>query len=64
LCINATFVENKCSFLTFLLQQKLALILPSSGVASQKVSWSAKMFDCRRATVFLFGTPLIKAQND
>jgi len=24
--INATFVENKCNFLTFLLQQKLALV--------------------------------------
>jgi len=22
------------------------------------------MFDSRRATVFLFGTPLLKAQND
>jgi len=22
------------------------------------------MFDLRRATVFLFGTPLLKAQND
>jgi len=25
--INATFVENKCNFLTFLLQQKLALVI-------------------------------------
>ena len=25
--INATFVENKCNFLTFLLQQKLALLI-------------------------------------
>jgi len=25
--INATFVENKCNFLTFLLQQKLSLII-------------------------------------
>ena len=25
--INATFVENKCNFLTFLLQQKLALVM-------------------------------------
>jgi len=24
----------------------------------------AKMFDFRRATVFLFGTPFLKAQND
>ena len=24
----------------------------------------AKMFDFRRATVFLFGTPLLKARND
>jgi len=28
--INATFVENKCNFLTFLLQQKLALLIIST----------------------------------
>jgi len=25
--MNASFVENKCNFLTFLLQQKLALLI-------------------------------------
>jgi len=30
--INATFVENKCNFLTFLLQQKLALVIMHSYV--------------------------------
>jgi len=29
--INATFVENKCNFLTFLLQQKLALVITNQG---------------------------------
>jgi len=29
--INATFVENKCNFLTFLLQQKLALVITDEG---------------------------------
>jgi len=34
-----------------------------SGVASPKFR-GAKMFDFRRPTVFLFGTPFPKAQND
>jgi len=29
--INATFAENKCNFLTLLLQQKLALLISFSG---------------------------------
>jgi len=45
--INATFVENKCNFLTFLLQQKLALLItiirlcgtsPVSGGSPEAVS--------------------------
>lgn len=34
-----------------------------SGLASPKF-WGSKMLDFRRATVFLFGTPYLKAQND
>jgi len=33
--INATFVENKCNFLTFLLQQKLALLITVAVRAKQ-----------------------------
>ena len=37
--------------------------LQISRVASPNF-WEAKVFDFRRATVFLLGTPLLKAQND
>nr|CAB3252396.1 heme-binding protein 2-like [Phallusia mammillata] len=32
LCINAAFVEIKCNFLTFLVEQKLALLIRNSHV--------------------------------
>ena len=31
---------------------------------SQPKFWGADVFDFRQATVFLFGTPLLKPQND
>jgi len=38
---------------------------PNSGVTSPKRFWGANIFDFTRATVFLFGMPLLlKAQND
>jgi len=36
----------------------------SSGVVSPKCLGDGKMFDFRRTTIFVFGTPLRKAQND
>jgi len=42
---------------------KTLYLVCSSGEASSKF-WGAEMFDFRRATVFLFGAPLLKAQHD
>jgi len=42
----------------------VVVALGSSGVASPKIWGGGKMLDFRRATAFLFGTPLLKAQND
>jgi len=36
---------------------------PASGVANPKV-WGRTMFDFRQTTPLLFGTLLLKAQND
>jgi len=36
---------------------------PASGVANPKL-WGSKMLDFRQTTALLFGTPLVKAQND
>ena len=36
----------------------------NSGVASPELFWESKIFDFRQATVLLFGTLLLKAQND
>jgi len=37
--INATFVENKCNFLTFLLQQKLALLISKNNGIWEAAFW-------------------------
>jgi len=42
---------------------KAVSVLQYTGVVSPKF-WGAKMVDFRRAIVFLFGAPLLKAQND
>jgi len=44
--------------------QKLMMTRQQQRRRSQSKSLGGKMFDFRRATVFLFGTPLLKAQND
>jgi len=41
----------------------VTISLHYNGVASPNFG-GAKMFDFRQATVFLFGTPFLKAQND
>jgi len=42
--------------------QRLQSSSGDSGAASLKFKWVAIMFDFKRATVFLFGTPLFKAK--
>jgi len=48
--INATFVENKCNFLTFLLQQKLALRITQGSYLNYTVEKLSFHVSVRRAS--------------